>query len=190
VTSAVGFRLLHLDRLKAQLARITPEIQDRLRIFMAQFVIDLRSQVQANILERFKATRDGLLFMSVQSQMIEEVGSVTGRVFIDGVPYAAIQEYGGETPAGIVITPVNALALAFFMRDGMMPGNTMPGRSKMGFSSGDTGNALQFAKQVVTAGSIIPERSYMRLALVQTRPIFEGGIRDVVNASIAESTKV
>ena len=176
MTSVLGFKLLRLNELRARLDRITPAVQDNLRIYMAQFVLDLRDQVRNNILDRFKVTRMGLLWLSVQAQLIEEIGSVTGRVFIDGVPYAAIQEYGGTTSPHEIL-PVNGTMLAF-----MAP-------ASMGFSSGDMMNGLVFAKKVNHPGSRIPERSYARLALVQTRPIFENGIRAAVNSALADSGK-
>ena len=64
----------------------------------------------------------------------------------------------------------------------------MPAR--LGFSKGNQSSAYVFAKQVNHPGSDIPERSYMRLALVQMRAPFEGGIRQVVDQSINESFSV
>jgi hypothetical protein len=171
--SDVQVQLVGLTNLGARLDAISPALQDKLRVFFARFTLGLRDQVRSNIFMRFRV-RGGEFPQAVQAETIEEVGSVTGRVFIDTLPYAAIQEYGGQT-APHVIEPVTARVLAF-----MAPGS-------MGLSSGGGSNGLIFAKRVNHPGSRIPERSYMRLALVQQRAPVEGGIRDVVNEALSES---
>lgn len=170
--SDIQIRLIGLKQLAARLDNISPALQDHLRVFMARFGLLVRDQVKANILERFRSA--GQLYQGVKAEQIEEPGSVTERVYIDEVPYAAIQEYGGKTPPH-VIEPVNARALAF------MAGGPL------GLSSGGGGNALVFAKRVNHPGSSIPERSYARLALVQMRAPFEHGIRETVDEALSES---
>ncbi len=165
MADVLSVKLVGLSNLAARLDKITPEVTDRLRIFMARSTIGLSEQVQANILERFKSS--GPLFKSVRSELTETPGSFTGRVYTQDVVYAAIQERGGKT-APHVIEPVNGKALAF-----MMPG-------RLGFSSGNVSNVLTAVKKVNHPGSNIPERSYARLALVQQRKPFESGIRQVV----------
>jgi hypothetical protein len=171
--SEIGFQLIGLKQLQAKLDRISPVIQDHLRVFMARFNLQLRDQVKTNIAERFRSGL-GPLQQGVKAEQIEEPGSVTGRVYIDEVPYAAIQEYGGKTPPH-VIEPVNARALAFMVG------------GPLGLSSGGGANALVFAKKVNHPGSLIPERSYARLALVQMRAPFESGIRQTVDEALSES---
>lgn len=172
--SEIGFQLVGLKQLQARFDRITPVMQDHLRVFMARFNLLLRDQVKANILERFHSA--GPLYQGVKAEQIEEPGSITGRVYVDDVPYAAIQERGGRTPPH-VIEPVNANVLAF-----MMP-------ARLGFSGGGS-SALVFAKKVNHPGSLIPERSYARLALVQMRTPFENGIRATVSEALAENFAV
>lgn len=172
----LGVRLIGLTRLDAAFTALPGVIQDKLRVFMAQFTIALRGQVKTNILDRFKVVT-GEFPEAVQSESVESIGSITGRVFIDSLPWAAIQERGGKTPPH-TITPAAANALAF-----LMP-------ARLGFSKGNQSSAYVFAKQVNHPGSDIPERSYMRLALVQMRAPFEGGIREVVNQSISDSFSV
>lgn len=169
----LGIRLIGLVQLQARLDHMPVTLQDKLRIFMARFTILLRDRVKANIVERFKVVT-GIFPGSVQSEQIEQIGSITGRVFIDTLPWAAIQERGGITRPH-VIEPATASALAF-----LMP-------ARLGFSGGPKGSALAFAQKVNHPGSNIPERTYMRLALVQMRAPFEGGIREVVDQSIAEN---
>jgi hypothetical protein len=172
----LGVRLIGLTQLKASFDQFPATLQDRLRIFMARFTLQLRDQVRSNILSRFKVVT-GEFPDAVQSESVETLGGVTGRVFIDSLPWAAIQERGGKTHPH-TISPAGASALAF-----LMP-------SRLGFSKGNQASAYVFAKQVNHPGSDIPERSYARLALVQMRAPFEGGIREVVNQSINESFSV
>jgi hypothetical protein len=120
-------------------------VQDKLRIFMARFTILLRDQVKTNIMDRFKVVT-GEFPQAVQSEQIEQPGSVTGRVFIDTLPWAGIQERGGKTPPH-VIQPATANALAF-----LMP-------ARLGFSSGSKSSALMFAQKINHPGSTIPERT-------------------------------
>lgn len=168
----LGIELVGLKQLQAKFDQITPVLQDHLRIFMARFGLQLRDQVKANILERFRS--EGPLYQGVKVEQIEEPGSITDRVYIDDVPYAAIQEYGGQTPPH-VIEAVNGRALAFMVG------------GPLGLSAGGGGNALVFAKRVNHPGSRIPERTYARLALVQMRQPFEDGIRETVQEALGES---
>lgn len=161
----IQFALIGLREVQAKLQRMSPALQDKLRPYMAQATIGLQAAVKANIADRFKSV--GPLYKSVQSQLSESVGRLVGRVFTRDIPYAAIQEYGGTTPAHLIL-PVNGSALAF----------RVPG--KLGFSGGATGNPLVIVRAVHHPGSRIPERSYARLALIHERSGFEGGIREIV----------
>jgi hypothetical protein len=172
----IGIKLVGLKQLQATFDRISPAVQDNLRIFMARFGLQLRNQVKANILERFKIVT-GQFPEAVKVEQIEEPESVTSRVYIDTLPWAAIQERGGKT-APHVIEPVNGKALAFMVG------------GPLGFSSGGGSNALVFAKKVNHPGSDIPARSYASLALVQMRAPFESGIRQTVDAALFESFAV
>lgn len=169
MSDPISFELRGLVELDAYLAGMPPTLRDKLRPFMAAFTLRLRDQVKANIADRFKST--GPLYQSVQSEMEETVGSISGRVYTDGVAYAAAQEYGARTPAHTIV-PINAQALAFMSPFGL------------GFSSGGGANALIFAKKVNHPGSVIPERSYARLALAQLRAPFKDGIRAVVDEAM------
>lgn len=172
----IEIKLIGLKQLQASFDRITPVLQDHLRIFMARFGLQLRNQVRANILERFTIVT-GQFPEAVKVEQIEEPQSVTSRVFIDTLPWARIQEEGGKT-APHVIEAVNGKALAF-----MAPGS-------LGLSSGGGSNALVFAKKVNHPGSRIPERTYARLALVQMRQPFDNGIRQTVDEALGETFAV
>lgn len=166
MSDPVRFELRGLVELDAFLGTMPPVLQEKLRPFMASFTIRLRDQVKANIADRFKST--GPLYQSIQSAIEEAPGEITGRVYSSGVRYAAAQEYGARTPAHTIV-PVRAAALAFMSPFGL------------GFSSGGGSNTLIFAKRVNHPGSVIPERSYARLALAQLRAPFKDGIRAVVD---------
>jgi hypothetical protein len=92
---------------------------------------------------------------SVSSQMESGDNFIDGQVKASGLPYLAIQEYGGRTRPHEIF-PVNATVLAF-----MAP-------AKLGFS-GVSESGMVFAKHVNHPGSNIPERSYMRSALAMRR---------------------
>jgi hypothetical protein len=150
-----------LNELSARLDAMDPSLQSRLRIFFAAFTIRLRDQVKANIAAIFRST--GPLYQSVQAEIEEEPGAITGRVFTQGVPYAKIQEEGGVTSPHIIL-PKTASVLAF-----MDPGG-----------AGGGPGGLVFAKRVNHPGSNIPARPYATTALAMMRGEFEGGIRGVV----------
>lgn len=171
--SDINVELVGLKELQARLDRMSPVVQDHLRVFMARFGLRLRDQVRTNIVQRFKVVT-GQFPDAVKAEHIEQPERITERVYIDTLPFARIQEEGGKTPPH-VIEPVNARALAFMVG------------GPLGLSSGGGGNALVFAKKVNHPGSNIPERSYARLALVQLRTPFEGGIRDTVSAALTET---
>lgn len=172
---ALSFELVGLKELNAKLDRLPPALQVRVLGFIGNFTNRLRDQVKANIADRFKS--EGPLFQSVRSGTSSDSGidgGTTGRVYTEGVPYAQIQEEGGVT-APHVIEAINGRMLAF-----MAP-------ARMGLSSGGGMNGLVFARKANHPGSRIPERSYARLALVQLRAPFEGGIREVVDAAIGDA---
>jgi len=172
MSDAISISLVGLKELDAKLDHISPAVQNRLRVFMSRFTLTVRDQVKTNIAERFKS--EGPLYQGVKSEQTEERESITGRVYIDEVPYAAIQEYGGVTSPH-VIEAINGKALAF-----LSP-------SALGLSSGGGSNALVMVKKVNHPGSRIPERTYARLALVQLRNEFEDGIGEVVGDGLDDA---
>ncbi len=158
--------LVGMKELVAHLDKMPSNIQDRIRPFIAQETIALRDGVKGYIASYFRST--GRLYNAVQTGLTEEPGAITGRVFIDDVPYAGIQERGGKTSAH-TISPVRATVLAF-----MAPG-------KMQFK-GSSASGMVFAKKVNHPGSNIPEHPYARRALADRRVPFREGIRAIVNS--------
>jgi phage gpG-like protein len=83
----------------------------------------------------------GALAASIGADVEIDSDVITVTVGSSGVKYAAIQEYGGKTPAHEIL-PVKGQALAFVV-DGVQ----------------------RFARSVQHPGSQIPERSYLRSSL-------------------------
>ena len=83
----------------------------------------------------------GALAASITAEVATDSDGVVATVGSSGVKYAAIQEYGGKTPAHEIL-PVKGHALAFVV-DG----------------------AQRFARNVQHPGSQIPERSFLRSSL-------------------------
>lgn len=72
----------------------------------------LKSKVQQNLTNQILKIRTGKLVRSIFEEVTEGAHSVSGRVYSSGLPYAAIQEFGGQTKAHI-IEAKNGKALAF-----------------------------------------------------------------------------
>lgn len=87
--------------------------------------------------------RSGALAASITTEVTADSDSVMVSAGSSGVPYAAIQEYGGRTAAHEIL-PSKAQALAYLQ-----------------------GGALRFARRVEHPGSKIPERSYLRSSLAE-----------------------
>lgn len=165
-------KILGLTKLQASFDQMSPVLQSQLRVFMARFGLMVRDRVKANIIERFRVVT-GQFPSAVQVEQTETTAQIQSRVFIDTLPWAAIQERGGKTPPHTIEAKGTVLAW-------LSP-------SHMGFSGGSKASAYAFALRVNHPGSRIPERTYMRLALVQMRQPFEGGIREVVDRSLEQS---
>ena len=72
----------------------------------------LKSKVQQNLTNRILHIRTGKLVRSIFEQVTNSANEVSGRVYSSGVPYARIQEFGGQTKSH-VIESTNGKALAF-----------------------------------------------------------------------------
>jgi phage gpG-like protein len=83
----------------------------------------------------------GALAASISSEVISGSDGILATVRSSGVKYAAIQEFGGKTPAHEIL-PLKGQALAFIAN-----------------------GAQRFARSVQHPGSQIPERSYLRSSL-------------------------
>jgi len=107
-------------------------------------------------------THSGTLAASILSSISDDESDATVTVSSAGVPYAAIQEFGGKTSAHDIIAK-NAKALAF---------------------SGEGG--IVFAKHVHHPGSIIPPRSYLASSLSELHDELESGFTSAILEALGE----
>lgn len=115
--------------------RALPEVlRGRLRTVIVRDTKDLAALVRSNLSGAVLNTRSGRLLNSLKNEMVENAASVYGRVYSQGVPYAGIQERGGQTKPH-EIRPINVRALHFFMGGSEVfatvvhhPGSKIPAR--------------------------------------------------------------
>lgn len=116
----------------------------------------LLAKVEANLSGDVLQERSGALKASVVAEITADAAAVAASVSSDGVPYAAIQEYGGTT-APHDIAPVKAQALVF---------------------AGAAGTT--FARRVHHPGSRLPARAYLGSALEALQDEIVGGLKAAV----------
>jgi len=162
----IEFEMRGLSQLTARLTAMPNTVRGALKPFMVKATESLRQRVKQNIAERFKST--GRLYNSVKSEVTDSGTDVTGRVYTEGVDYAAAQEYG------VTIHHPGSDKLQVFMA----------GRGEF-VPSGGRG-PLVFTHKTKPHPITIPERSYARLALVQERSNFQDGIRAMVSAAVSD----
>lgn len=103
--------------------------------------------VQDKLSGQILQTRSGALRNAIAAEASSDGGRLLIRLFARGdVRYAAIQEYGGRTPAHDIV-PDKAKALAFVI-----------------------GGRTAFARIVHHPGSTIPARPFMAPALAEMKP--------------------
>lgn len=116
----------------------------------------LLAKVEANLSGDILQERTGALKASIVAAITVDTGSIFASIESQGVPYAAIQEYGGIT-APHDIVPVKARALAFAGIGGLV-----------------------FARRVHHPGSVIPARTYLGSALDALRDEITAGLKGAV----------
>jgi len=125
---AVTARLSYMpDKLRAAFLKKTYALAEK-----------LKSKVQQNLTNKLLHIRTGKLVRSIFQHVTNETNEVSGRVYSSGLPYAAIQEFGGQTKAHI-IEAKNGKALAFqwhgkevFFKRINHPGSNIKGAHYMG----------------------------------------------------------
>ena len=132
------------------------DIAAALRDKAAELQDRLLAKVEANLSGEVLQTRSGALKASIAGSLTADASTVTVELSSTGVPYAAIQEYGGRTPAHDIV-PVKARALAF---------------------AGGSGTV--FARRVHHPGSTIPARPYLGSALDALHDDIAGGLKAAV----------
>jgi phage gpG-like protein len=122
----------------------------------------LEARIQQMLSGEVLQTRSGALAASIISS-IENDGSATSvSISSTGVPYAAIQEFGGKTAAHDIVA-VKGKVLAF--------------------SAG--GNQV-FAKSVHHPGSTIPARSYLGSSLAEMRDEIESDFKQAILEALGQ----
>lgn len=155
MTDGVTVRTEGTNALVARLGAMS----DAMRSYVGQVIFSetetVKTVAAARMAELFKNPSRMQASLSTDFDGSGEVQ--VGTVTASGLPYLAIQEYGGVTSPHDIF-PVNAQVLAFF------------GQSSAQFKlGGDATGPLVFAKAVHHPGSVMPERSYLRYALAQRR---------------------
>jgi phage gpG-like protein len=121
----------------------------------------LEVRIQQKLSGEAVQTRSGALAASIISS-IENNGSGTSvSISSTGVPYAAIQEFGGKTAAHDIVA-VKGKALAF-----------------------SAGGSQVFARSVHHPGSTIPARSYLGSSLAEMRDDIESGFKQAILEALA-----
>jgi phage gpG-like protein len=83
------------SRAQLKLGRIDQQTRTALRGEIVKLTQALATLVRAKLSGGVLNKRTGRLYNSIQSMLIENTTSIYGRVSTQGVPYAAIHEFGG-----------------------------------------------------------------------------------------------
>lgn len=132
------------SELRARLEAMPDKVRAALFGKVASLASDLhRYIIDSKLSGQVLKHRSGDLWRGVHDEATQGQSDVTGRVYVAGVPYAAIHEYGGIIPAHLVEAK-NASSLAFlwkgkmaFFKSVQIPDVTMPERSFMRSSLAD-----------------------------------------------------
>lgn len=133
-----------VDTISSKVASLPEDTRRRLRVVMVRDGKELLARARAKVSGPVLKVRSGRLLASLRAQMRETSAAITMEVFTQGVPYAAIHEYGGKTSPHLIV-PKTARALHFF----------------------NSGGVEVFARVVHHPGSVLPERSYLRSSLAE-----------------------
>lgn len=109
---------------------LTRALRDKASVLHADLIAEVEDALFGGVLQ----THSGTLKASVIAELTADEDGVRASVGSAGVPYAAIQEYGGTTPPHL-IEPVKAKALAFaggFFARVHHPGSRIPARAPFG----------------------------------------------------------
>lgn len=125
------------------------------------------AQVAGDLMEDRLQTKTGRLNAdSIETEVTVEGGTIKGRAFIAGIPYARMQEQGGTTPAHMIY-PQKGRVLAFM---------------------GAMGDKV-FATRVFHPGGAIPGKFFMRDARRQVGPEISRGLKQAIVQGIRENMR-
>ena len=138
---------------------LTTSLATALRERAAALQQSLLDKVAANLSGDVLQSRSGALKASIIADLAADRDGVAATIGSAGVPYAAIQEYGGMTSPHDIV-PVKTQALAF---------------------------AGGFAARVRHPGSVIPARAPLGGALDALRDDIAFGLKDSVRAALGDA---
>jgi hypothetical protein len=168
---AIKAVLIGAREIMVKLQGVAPAVQTKMRVFIAEQVLQLRDGVKSNILSMFR-TGEGPMYNAVQAQMEEQSGGrISGVVWIDGIaiPYARIQEEGG-----VIAHPGSDKFQAFLVGNGG------------GFSGGLKQGSMVFTHKTKPHAIPIPEHPYMRFALGRQLAPFNSGMKAIVDEAMLQ----
>ncbi len=147
----------------AKLDGLPQAVHDALLQKVTELSLMLEEKVKGKLSDDVLHVRTGNLRRSIFSEVDDQGSAIFGKVASSGdVPYAAIHEFGGKTPAHDIL-PSKAQALAF-----VMEGKTV------------------LAKIVRHPGSNIPERSYLRSSLGDMQETIIEGLTQAVQEGLSK----
>jgi phage gpG-like protein len=121
----------------------------------------LEARIQQKLSGEVLQIRSGALAASIISSIENDGSDTSVSISSTGVPYAAIQEFGGKTAAHDIVA-VKPKALAFSM-----------------------GGDQIFAKSMHHPGSAIPARSYLGSSLAEMSDDIESGFKQAILDALA-----
>jgi phage gpG-like protein len=121
----------------------------------------LEARIQQKLSGEVLQIRSGALAASIISSIENDGSDTSVSISSTGVPYAAIQEFGGKTAAHDIVA-VKAKALAFCAGGGQV-----------------------FARSVQHPGSTIPAHSYLGSSLAEMRDEIESGFKQAILEALA-----
>ncbi len=131
----------------AEADAVSTALRDRAEALYARLLAKVEANLSGDVLQ----SRSGALKASVVGTLVFGGETIEASIGSEGVPYAAIQEFGGQTPAHD-IAPIKAQALAFagiggqvFARRVHHPGSAIPARAPFG-------SALEALRGEITDG--------------------------------------
>jgi phage gpG-like protein len=148
------------DNASAALADMPARLRDALAAKADVLAGDLQAKIQQKLSGTVLNAKSGALARSIVATLDVSADRVSVRVASVGVKYAAIHEHGGTIPPHEIV-PDKAKALAFLV-----------------------GGKQAFAARVQIPAVTMPERSYMRSALVEMADEIRDGLAEAAMEAV------
>lgn len=158
--SMLGTRHL-LDNLDRMPMSVRANLQAKMRIIAKK----VEASVKHNLSGAKLNQKTGRLYNAVRTRVEEVDGRIEAEVYIEDVPYAAIQERGGTTKAHLIL-PMNFKVLRWYQAGKYM-----------------------FATRVFHPGATIPASQYMKDAYRQNAAEVSRAVKNSVVQGIRDSMR-